>query len=313
MNINKKLLSDLLELSEIYNKIDQKFKAKAFYNGYYILNKMKENNKLLPETKKELVKIKGIGSSIADIILNYKRLNHIPILKEFKDNKKLEKIISLSEIYGIGIKKAINLYEKSNVKSIKELQNAYNLNKVHLTPMQILGLIHHKDLIRKIPNEEIKMLDENIQKNKDKIKYLDKFYILGSYRRQKKLSGDIDMMVLGSNQKVLNNVIEFLKKEYKYVGTLSHGKKKFMGLFIIDKYVRHIDIIFTNYEDYPTKLLYFTGSKDFNIYMRNIAINLKFKLSDKGLFDSHGKKIKLKNEKEIFKILKMEYVPPNKR
>lgn len=313
MNIEKKLISDLLELSEIYNKLGQPFKSKAFFNASYALKKMKEDNKLLPSTKKELTKIRGIGSSIADKILNYKRLNHIPVLKEFKDDKKLEKLLLLTSVYGIGIKLATKLYEKSNIKTIQDLKKASMENKVHLTSSQILGLQNYEDLNKKIEHSEIKKLDKTIQKNKKKIKYLDKFFILGSYRREKKISGDIDMMVLGSTPLVLNSMIDFLMKEYTYVGTLSRGKKKFMGLFIIDKYVRHIDIIFTNYEEYPTKLLYFTGSKEFNISMRNIAIRLNYKLSDKGLFDKDGNKIKLKNEKEIFKILKMDYVEPKNR
>ena len=76
---------------------------------------------------------------------------------------------------------------------------------------------------------------------------------------------------------------------------------------------------------YPFALLYSTGSKTFNIQMRSEAKRQGYDLSNFNLFDNGtvsngalqsgtiGNPIYLKNEKEIFKFLGMEYVIPEER
>ena len=67
-------------------------------------------------------------------------------------------------------------------------------------------------------------------------------------------------------------------------------------------------------EEWITGLLYFTGSKQFNIMMRIQAKKLGYNLNEHELYNiKTGKKVILKDEKELFKILKMEYFPPDKR
>jgi len=47
--------------------------------------------------------------------------------------------------------------------------------------------------------------------------------------------------------------------------------------------------------------------------MRIIASNLGYKLSEYGLFKENGDKIKINSENDVFKKLKIEYLPPNLR
>ena len=67
-------------------------------------------------------------------------------------------------------------------------------------------------------------------------------------------------------------------------------------------------------ESWGAGLLYFTGSKNYNIEMRKIAIKKGYKLSEYGLFDKQtGKMIAGKTEKEVLDKLGVKYLKPEER
>ena len=76
--------------------------------------------------------------------------------------------------------------------------------------------------------------------------------------------------------------------------------------------VRRIDIRFVPAESFYYGLLYFTGSKNFNRKLRQIALQKSLKLNEYGLF-KNNKSIKADSEEEIFKLLDIPYVNPSDR
>ena len=73
--------------------------------------------------------------------------------------------------------------------------------------------------------------------------------------------------------------------------------------------IYRIDIICVKFENYYTALLYFTGSFEFNINMRQIAKKNNYLLNRYGLY-FQNKKIKINSEKDIFNVLKVKYIMP---
>jgi DNA polymerase (family 10) len=59
--------------------------------------------------------------------------------------------------------------------------------------------------------------------------------------------------------------------------------------------------------------MYFTGSKNFNIYMRKRAIDMYMKLNEYYLYYFDGSTASIKEEWQIFVALDMEYIPPEER
>lgn len=82
-----------------------------------------------------------------------------------------------------------------------------------------------------------------------------------------------------------------------------------------DKFpARRIDIRFVDYSQYYAALIYFTGSKNFNIQIRNKAIEKGYSLNEYGLIDKKTeKKIVLNSEKDIFEFLNIKYLKPCER
>ena len=90
-----------------------------------------------------------------------------------------------------------------------------------------------------------------------------------------------------------------------------------MGLAkYLDNPIRRLDIRLIPLESFFTAYLYFTGSYEFNERMRGIAKRQGYKLNEYGLYKKTGdtyKLIKVKSEEDIFKVLGMDYVEPEKR
>ena len=76
-----------------------------------------------------------------------------------------------------------------------------------------------------------------------------------------------------------------------------------LGKSYKSKFARRIDIMYTKPEEYPFAVLYFTGSMEFNVKMRNELLERGYTLNEYGVkFVDKDKKFteKFKKEKDIF-------------
>lgn len=230
----------------------------------------------------------------------------------------------LLQIYGIGPKKAKELVN-SGIYSITQLREEFSKNPSLLNEAQVLGLQYYEDSIERIPRSEM-TLHNNYLKLWAKKYDLDTI-ITGSYRRKMPSSGDIDCLVhyedLTGKDKIspkegielFNSYIDNLIENGYIIAILSRGDKKCLCFAKIKDKVRRLDLLLTTPGEYPYALLYFTGSKQFNIAMRKQALELGFSLSEQSLISTKNKQkvIGILTEKEIFEFLKIKYVSPEKR
>ena len=160
-------------------------------------------------------------------------------------------------------------------------------------------------------------INDVINLNKFKITY----DITGSYRRQHKDSGDIDILVTSDGPDYVEKYKEFVKclKCIGYISDeLAFGDNKFMGVCKLpgcNKF-RRLDIIVTTPEQYHFEVLYFTGSDDFNKEMRSEALKQGYSLSQYNFTVVETGKIidkKFDSEEDIFEFLGFKYVEPKDR
>jgi len=298
-----KSISTALKIIEKYNKIT-----------------ISEND--LPD----ILKIKGIGEGTINRIREIINTGTLKEIKITEDDKKYLKMIEeLEDIYGIGRNTAYKLFKEHRIKSIDELIQKVN-NKEIIVPDNIkIGLKYVNKLDTNIPRQEIADLHEYIL---NMLLKLDVNYfgtICGSYRRLKAFSGDVDLIIIHQDYKKLNQtpkenyldkVVNKLIDEKIIIESLTRTdvKTKYMGIFSWKKSKpRRIDIRLIPLESYYAATLYFTGSKDFNKNMRLNAIAHGYTLNEYGLFDEKEKMFKVASEKDIFDLLGMVYVTPDKR
>lgn len=167
-----------------------------------------------------------------------------------------------------------------------------------------------KEYFEKGYNKEVKVIKRSvIEKYETYFKELfgsDKITIVGSFRRNKEYSSDIDVLILDWD---LDEVLDVIRDNIKEI--IMKGNKRLS--VIVNEDDIQIDFLRTEKENYPFALLYFTGSKNFNINIRKEAIKQGYKLNEYGLFKRNKKVIGLESEKDIFEFLKIQYLKPEER
>lgn len=118
------------------------------------------------------------------------------------------------------------------------------------------------------------------------------YEIVGSYRRGKSESGDIDVIITSEDPVVFDKFINQLLEDQIITNVLSRGKTKSLVVSKIpsSKFHRRLDLLYTRPREYPFAVLYFTGSKGFNTVMRGHALKKGFSLNEHGLSKMIDKK-----------------------
>jgi DNA polymerase/3'-5' exonuclease PolX len=314
------------------------FKIKQLKRALSILKN--HDKKITRDNFLDLNDIQGIGKGTLNRIEEILTVDRLSELGNFKDNNDDKKkiIAELESVINIGKSKAIEYYE-NGITSVKDLKNKHKNGEIDLNNKILLGLKYYGKVKGDIPRDEINKINillNNVIKQFNKQEKTTKenqfqFQIAGSYRREKRTSGDIDILItkldtkdkLKSKDEHLEKIVKLLKTKLKDNNNKSfliddmtdkNVKTKYMGFAkYLDNPIRRVDIRFVTFESYHSALLYFTGSADLNKQMRQIAKDKGYKLSEYGLFDKDGNKIKSKSEEDIFNKLDMKFVEPKFR
>lgn len=323
----KAIIDNLKILRQIEVENKQTFKAVAYAKVIKQLADMEGP----VHSASDLDSLTGMGKSIKEKIELIIMHGHVEKTKDILDTGTAEgaryaAVEQLMAIMGIGPVKAKELVDVHGITSIDQLKQHTEL----LNEKQSLGLHYHEHFMRRIPRSEIDKHYGYVSAAFDKIDKDLRFEFAGSYRRGKKDSGDIDVLVTykGNDAKKgegsFGLVVEELKRTGYLVDDFAFGEKKYNGVCKLPrhKFNRRIDIMYTEPARFPFALLYFTGSQEFNIAMRNHALHgldgKSFSLNEYGLKLAGAKKDdtishKFNTEQDIFKFLKIGYVEPTER
>ena len=230
----------------------------------------------------------------------------------------MEKIVDLYGIPGFGKRCILNILKrKVNVKE-------YLKNKKNFTEQQLLGLKYFKRLNRELYREDAKPIIKCIKSLLSRNSSYLFFTVSGSYRREKDIMKDIDILIVPESDinitQLIKDKLKCTRKRFNisYEATIGAGSTKFsFYIKVIEKinylgkklkkaktWYSQVDFRYVTLEEYPSALLHFTGNKTFNIAIRRKAIALGYKLNEYGLW-KNGKRIKLSTEKSILDKLKV--------
>ena len=254
----------------------------------------------------------NIGPMIKEKFTEYLATGTLRLFEREKD--KPEYI--LSEIYGVGPKKAKELVEKG-ITTIAQLRSRQD---ELLNDVQKAGLKYYEDILERIPRSEIDEYNTLFKTSFEKVSTPESRYeIVGSYRRGAHTSGDIDAIITSDDPSMFPKFIDVLLEKEVIIEVLSRGKTKCLVIARLPnrKTARRVDFMYTSQEEYPFAVLYFTGSKTFNTVMRGHALKIGVSLNEHGLYKKQPGKEKeekvdtvFKDEKDIFDYLKLEYKDP---
>ena len=263
----------------------------------------------------QLKDMKGIGTTIYQKLVDYTATGTLRVLEESKDIVAKKKAIDVfANIYGVGEKSAEELVDKG-ITTMEQLE----LRKTEvLNDKQLVGLKYYNDILQRIPRSEIKEYEKIFKSAFPKSVECSRFEIVGSYRRGMKSSGDIDVIITSSHSNVFKLFIDELLSRQIIVEVLSRGNSKCLVVAKLPgaQHARRVDFLYTTPEEYPFSVLYFTGSKEFNMVMREHALSMKYTLNEHGLsvMENRKKGDKVEHvfvdEQSIFDFLNLEYKKP---
>ncbi len=310
---NKEIAQILEEIAEMMElKGENPFKIRAYYNGARIVEGLSQDIAQIAKEEK-LRDIKGIGEGLAATITELVKKNKSQFHSKLK--KSLPKgILEILHVPGLGPKRAKLLYDKLGIKSIAELEKACGNGRI--SKLDKFGEKSAANILEAIKNlsktDGSFLFSEAYEAAEGYVQYLKKakgiirIETAGSLRRRNEIVHDADILISTENGKKIHN--HFCSYP-KVTRVLAQGDTK--SSVVLDSGLQ-VDLRTVSDKEFPYALYYFTGSKEHNVATRTIAKRMGLKISEYGIFK--GKKlIPCKNEEDIFKTMKLSYVPPEIR
>ncbi|CAG9313653.1 unnamed protein product [Blepharisma stoltei] len=310
-NKNENLVSELNKLKKYYESSGDRGRAIAY-------NKIIRILKMLPykvTDASQLENIKGIGDKTLRKIDKILKNGYLQRTKKLQQDTHVKSLGELENIFGIGPRKAEELYEKG-LRTIDDIKRYNQENPEYFTDNEKVAIDLYDELKFKVPRDEIEEIANIV---KEKLKAIDEdaeMEICGSYRRGRELIDDIDVVIASDKTNTLTNLIVELERSGLTKYSFTNAKHKYMGIVKLgDKPHRRFDIFLCTHEEYPFAILYFTGSMDYNILLRSEAKKRGLRLSNTGLWRlSNGKTVvKAKTEDDIIRYLGFEVVSLKER
>lgn len=317
---NKKIASIFEEMADIFDiKGDSVFKINAYRKAALVISNFPYDLRdVVAKDPQQLENIPGIGKGLKDKIIELVNTGKCEEHDELR--KAIPKgLLELLEIRGIGPKKVKALYLHLKVQSINDLKEACEKHKVKDLPG--MGEKTENEILKAIQEHAYfstkrHIISEAMQEAKRIISYMEKcddvkrIEYAGSLRRRQETIGDIDILVTVKNPKKSSDTVMTHFNSYKEILTiLSKGDTK--SSVVLQSGIQ-VDLRVIDDESFGAALHYFTGSKDHNIKMRDLAKKKGLKISEYGVFKGE-KMISGKTEEEVFKSVGLPYIIPEIR
>jgi DNA polymerase (family 10) len=314
------------KLREVYNMMqlagENRFRAIAFDRAAQTIEGLKTDiNTHLEEGS--LTEIKGIGKSIAEDITSFAETGTMPVLDALKE-KVPKGLVEWLNISGLGPKNIAKIHKELGISEISELKEACQSGAVAELPG--LGKKSAEKIIKSIEYlekfGERARLDQALDiagpifhfvKELDGVQQCD---IAGSLRRSRETIGDVDILV-AANKDDSESIFDSFVNHELVVELLGRGDTKSS---VRTENGRQVDLRIVSPQEYPAALMYFTGSKEHNIVMRQRARDRGMSLNEYGLFKLNSDKetdfdqpVQTESESDIYRKLDLHFVPPEHR
>jgi DNA polymerase (family 10) len=300
-------IADILEI-----KGENHFRIRAYERASQNIESLPEDVEILIR-ENTLKDVDGIGKDLEEKAREIVSTGKLKYLEELKKDIP-EGLIEMLNVPGIGPKTAKLLHEKLDIQDVVMLERMAHAGKIRnlegmgkKTEENILaGIELFKKSREKLDLKTAADVAEGFVSKLKKLKEAKKISPAGSLRRMKEAVRDIDILI--SSNKPQNIMAAFIAlADVKDVVAKGPTKSSVLTKDNVQVDVRVVDEL-----SYGASLMYFTGSKEHNIKLRQLAIKKGLKLNEYGLFKGE-KIIAGKTEEEIYKALGLSYIEPELR
>ncbi|WP_102691123.1 DNA polymerase/3'-5' exonuclease PolX [Rummeliibacillus pycnus] len=311
--MNKKTIIQTLEKIAIYLELQgvNPFKIAAFRKAAAALE---ADTRSISEIE-DITKIKGIGKGTASVIHDLLENGRSEVLIQLEQEvpKGLPPLLKLP---GLGGKKIAKLYQELGVDSADSLKKACEEGKV--STLSGFGKKTEEKILKELESfgkraefHPVWLLEEivaDIEEILHEIPEIEQSSVAGSFRRVKEQSKDVDFIIATSNPEAVKEALlsKLVTKEI-----IAAGDTKVSVTLQTDDI--NVDFRLVTFDEYATALHHFTGSKEHNVRMRQIAKERGEKISEYGVEQADGSVLTFHSEKEFFAHFDLPFIPPTVR
>ncbi|MGW9855727.1 DNA polymerase (family X) [Staphylococcus hominis] len=313
--MTKKDVIQLLEKIAIYMELngENTFKVSAYRKA---AQSLEIDERTLDEIK-DVTELKGIGKGVGEVINEYRTTGTSSTLKELQ-RLVPEGLLPLMKIQGLGSKKIAKLYKELNITDKESLQDACETGKVSelsgfakKTEQNILEAVKALGAKKEYyPIDLMRNLNKDIMAYLEQLEEVERYSEAGSFRRYKEVSKDLDYIIstrdpLHVQQQLLN-----IPNKVKEVAV---GETKVSLELVYDDETIGVDFRLIEPEAFYHTLQHFTGSKEHNIRIRQLAKAQNEKVSEYGIEQQDGTLLQFQSEAEIYQHFGRNWVAPAMR
>lgn len=309
------MLQELVDLLVMAEGSKQAFRVRAYEKALAAVLALP--SPAAEMTEAQLIKVPGIGKGTASKIREYVDTGAVTRIVELRKRFPAE-MMELTRIPGLGPKTVVMLRDQLGVGSVDELQAAIASDSLQGLPglgpksqvkiaaaIERIGL-HGKD--RRTPISDALPIANDLVAALSALPSVSQAQYCGSLRRFRETIADIDIVVASTKPADVMAAFVALPLVDSIIG---QGDTK---TSVLTAYGLQIDLRVVKPAQFGAAILYFTGSKQHNIELRQRSIDRGLLLNEYALEDPDtGDKVSSRTETAIYKALGLRFIPPELR
>ncbi|MFB6091168.1 MAG: DNA polymerase/3'-5' exonuclease PolX [Halobellus sp.] len=325
MSRNAEVASRLEEFADLLEADGVEYKPNVYRRAAENIREHPEPIEALAAEGAEAVEeIDGVGDAISSKVVEYVETGEIEELNELREELPVD-IEALTRVEGVGPKTVGTLYEELGITTLDGLAEAAEAGEIRevkgFGPKTEENIRENVDFARQAQERE--RLGDARPLADDALAYLRdadavaEAEVAGSIRRWRDTVGDVDVLVASESGE---RVVDAFTEWSTLTGVIEAGEHKASGRA---GDVR-IDLRVVSESEFGSALQYFTGSKEHNVALRNVAIDRDLKMNEYGVFDVSevedpdagqrvGERVAGETEESMYAALDLPWIPPEIR
>lgn len=312
---NREVAAVLYEMAELLElHAENRFKIIAYSKAARAIESLQEDIVRVCREKR-LEALPGVGKAIAAKVEEFLRTGQIQAHQELLA-KTPPGLSQLLQISGLGPKTIALLNEKLGVTGLDDLERAAKEHRIRRLPRMgptkeaniQKSIERYRKRSTRILYSSAEPAVQQIMSFLQGLEGLEHITAAGSFRRARETVGDIDVLATAARPE---EVVAAFVRMPLVEEVLAKGPTK---ASVIVRDTIQVDLRIVEHRSFGTVLQYFTGSKEHNVRLRQIALDRGYSLSEYSLTRlSDGQDLFFDREEDVYTALGLPYIQPEMR
>lgn len=261
--------------------------------------------------------IPGIGKGTKELIDSFLETGTSELLTTLQEEVP-SGLIPLLKLPGLGGKRLALLYKELGVTDEASLQKSIETGALEevkgmgkKSAQNILDAIKNQaERPERLPVSLMLSVSEEIETSLEKIEEIDQYSVAGSLRRLRETIKDIDYIIAATQKEAVRKKLIELPNTKEII---ANGTTK-VSITIAAEYDINVDFRIVDQAEFASTLHHFTGSKDHNVSMRQLAKDRGEKINEYGVeIEETGEILHFNSEADFYQHFDLHFIPPEMR